>query len=289
MDRARPPAPWLSTVSLRLFTLVVSGSVLPSRGLEVRAPGDVFVTAGAVATLSCTYQCEAQQQLITVVEWWRIDRPQRAKILTMDYSIIAHDHRADWIGNITSCNASISLRDVLVSDTGTYLCDVLLLPIYSEGQATLQLHVSPYDVKKKSDLIQPLPKPTPKPPTTIIVAFVLVVVVIIITVIVARYWLRPKPKPTGESRNIGGRRVNRAPCVNSNHGFTVHATSLSKCGCKECKSLLKYTHNLQQEDMASAVQIGDEDSALKFLHFRLKKQPEEEEEVSLNRSWTCTM
>ncbi|XP_078466562.1 uncharacterized protein LOC144729999 [Lampetra planeri] len=286
MDKARPPAPWLSTASLRLFTLAVACSVLPSRGLEVLVPGDVFVTAGAVATLSCTYRCEAQQQqqLVTVVEWWRIDRPQRDKILTMDYSIVAHDHRAHWIGNITSCNASISLRDVLVSDTGTYLCDVLLLPIYSEGQATLQLHVSPYDVKKISDPIQPLPKPSPKPPTMIIVAIVVVVVIIIIMVIAARYLSRPKPQstdatgrrntgnrpasfngvagPVGENELLiehsGGRRVNRAPCVHSSGGFTVHATSLRTCGCKECKSLLKYTHNRQQEDMTSAVQIGDD-------------------------------
>ncbi|XP_061407627.1 uncharacterized protein LOC133342489 [Lethenteron reissneri] len=326
MDKARPPAPWLSTASLRLFTLAVACSVLPSRGFEVLVPGDVFVTAGAVATLSCTYRCEAQQQqqLVTVVEWWRIDRPQRDKILTMDYSIVAHDHRAHWIGNIASCNASISLRDALVSDTGAYLCDVLLLPIYSEGQATLQLHVSPYDVKNISDPIQPLPKP----PTTIIVIIVVIVVVIIIVVIAARYLSRAKPEDPDknphnhhekrkhhrlqiykrhsfasktslkssvlfltrspqstdatDSRNTGntmpsfdriagpfgenelliehsrGRRVNRAPCVNSSGGFTVHATSLRTCGCKECKSLLKYTRNRQQEDMTSAVQVGDE-------------------------------
>ncbi|XP_078728687.1 uncharacterized protein LOC144944421 [Lampetra fluviatilis] len=153
-------------------------------------------------------------------------------------------------------------------------------------------------------------------------------------VIAARYLSRPKPQstdatgrrntgnrpasfngvvgPVGENELLiehsGGRRVNRAPCVHSSGGFTVHATSLRTCGCKECKSLLKYTHKLGMITMKLLMErlllctppalnglrggaFGPNciNPALKFLLFRLKKPPEEEEEVSPDGSWTCAV
>ncbi|XP_061403386.1 uncharacterized protein LOC133339259 [Lethenteron reissneri] len=118
---------------------------LPSNGnLRVRTSGAVSVRAGVAAILECSYSCGAThvQDTAVVVEWWRMHVPTSEKILVMDGSTHLYNLRAEWIGDTGTCNASIVLRDVRENDTGSYLCDVLLLPAYNEGRGLLKLEVA---------------------------------------------------------------------------------------------------------------------------------------------------
>ncbi|XP_078477528.1 uncharacterized protein LOC144738360 [Lampetra planeri] len=110
--------------------------------LRVRTSGSVFVRAGVAAILECSYTCGATGVQDTVVEWWRMQVPTSEKILVMDGSTHLYNRRAEWIGDTGTCNASIVLRDVRENDTGSYLCDVLLLPAYNEGRGLLKLEVA---------------------------------------------------------------------------------------------------------------------------------------------------
>ncbi|CAN0165537.1 unnamed protein product, partial [Lampetra fluviatilis] len=63
-------------------------------------------------------------------------------VLGNDGSIRRYNPRAEWQGSTESCKASITIASVETSDAGSYKCDVLLLPMYDEGQSSLQLWVS---------------------------------------------------------------------------------------------------------------------------------------------------
>ncbi|XP_075913600.1 uncharacterized protein LOC142907751 [Petromyzon marinus] len=124
------------------FVNISAPTARPNSYLRVRTSGAVSVQAGIAATLECSYACGATHVQDTVVEWWRIRVPTSEKILVMDGSPHLYHLRAEWIGDTGTCNASIALRDVQENDTGSYLCDVLLLPAYNEGRDLLTLVVA---------------------------------------------------------------------------------------------------------------------------------------------------
>ncbi|XP_061434554.1 uncharacterized protein LOC133360006 isoform X4 [Lethenteron reissneri] len=172
--------------------------LLSVQALVVQTPSKVAVQSGETAFLSCQYTCNTVGVTDTVVEWSRDSGSRSEKVLVNDGSIRRYNPRAEWQGSTESCTASITMASVETSDAGSYKCDVLLLPMYDEGQCSLQLWVS-----NRPEGTAALPTATSSntalsswtepPPTSVnnilvivAVSVILVVVVIVVALVTVR-------------------------------------------------------------------------------------------------------
>ncbi|XP_032837194.2 uncharacterized protein LOC116958583 isoform X2 [Petromyzon marinus] len=186
--------------------------LLSVQALVVQTPSKVAVQSGETAFLSCQYTCNTVGVTDTVVEWSRDSGSRSEKVLVNDGSIRRYNPRAEWQGSTESCKASITMASVETSDTGSYKCDVLLLPMYNEGQSSLQLWVSnrpegttaiPTATSSNTALsswTEPPPTSVNNIPVIIAVSVILIVVVVIVVVLVT-VCLRRKGKKQTQRRN----------------------------------------------------------------------------------------
>ncbi|XP_061434539.1 myelin protein P0-like [Lethenteron reissneri] len=187
--------------------------LLSVQALVVQTPSKVTVQSGETAFLSCHYTCNTVGVTDTVVRWWRDSGSVSKKVLGNDGSIRRYNPRAEWHGSTESCKASITIASVETSDAGSYKCDVLLLPMYDEGQSSLQLWVS-----NRPEGTAALPTATSSntalsswteaPPTSVKNILVIVPVsVILIVVIIVVAWVtmrqrRMKKKLENEAQSM---------------------------------------------------------------------------------------
>ncbi|XP_061434530.1 uncharacterized protein LOC133359978 isoform X2 [Lethenteron reissneri] len=101
----------------------------------------VSAATGETAILPCNYTCNQNSEHFEF-HWLRILNSSKEKIFSKNSKgEVTFLERAHWLGTTDLCNASIAIRDVRPSDSGSYLCQVLLLPSFNEGQTSLILEV----------------------------------------------------------------------------------------------------------------------------------------------------
>ncbi|XP_032837189.1 sodium channel regulatory subunit beta-2-like isoform X2 [Petromyzon marinus] len=101
----------------------------------------VSAATGETAILPCNYTCNQNSEHFEF-HWLRMLNGSKEKVFSKNSKgEVTFLERAHWLGTTDLCNASITIRDVQPSDSGIYLCQVLLLPSFNEGQTSLILEV----------------------------------------------------------------------------------------------------------------------------------------------------
>lgn len=139
---------------LRIWLLLLLGgfSVIGLQhvsGVEIYTPGEVEVINGTDVRLKCTFSSTAPVSQQSVAVSWNF----RPLLPGVDESVFYYNKdpyppdqgrfkgRVIWSGDILRNDASITLRDVLPSFNGTYICQVRNLPDVhgSNGEITLKV------------------------------------------------------------------------------------------------------------------------------------------------------
>ncbi|XP_032802547.1 uncharacterized protein LOC116938925 isoform X2 [Petromyzon marinus] len=222
--------------TLQTLALLLSCAVLCKVGAAAKLavegpPGVVVVQAGATATLGCSFPCGTVGVQSTVVEWDMVERGD--KILMMDGVPWPMIPRAAWIGDFSTCNASISLSDVRESDSGTYCCSVLLLNMYYEGEAYVTLRVlSPSSVTSKMD--SPMASPSASERVGVIAAIMLIVAIAVLlascVAVKKRRRSRMKRVEGDEEKQTNKRNISIPPSRQNDEGKSF----FQKCHQEEC-------------------------------------------------------
>ncbi|XP_078477144.1 cell adhesion molecule DSCAML1-like isoform X2 [Lampetra planeri] len=100
-------------------------TVLPRTDLAVVTPDAKDATVGSTALLPCSYTCTITGIRHTLVEWFRTIDGHDEKV----YKII-HRKRSlrplqvTWVGDESTCDASITISNIQTHDAGRYRCEV---------------------------------------------------------------------------------------------------------------------------------------------------------------------
>ncbi|XP_061403513.1 cell adhesion molecule DSCAML1-like [Lethenteron reissneri] len=141
-------------------------TVLPRTDLVVVTPDAKDATVGSMALLPCSYTCTITGIRHTLVEWFRTIGGHDEKV----YKII-HRKRSlrplqvTWMGNDSTCDASITISNIQTHDAGRYRCEVTMYrydkpSMQDIGYLQLNVHNEP-----ESTNATPTPSPAPAPST----------------------------------------------------------------------------------------------------------------------------
>ncbi|CAN0430667.1 unnamed protein product [Lampetra fluviatilis] len=119
---------------------VVRLRVSETRGLVVRAPGEVTAVQGDTALLPCSYFCGVKGNNDTLVEWYKTINGEKKKIYKIELRSL-NEPRVKWMGDESKCDSSISMSNIQNDDSGRYHCEVTLLSFLKQGSKALQLRV----------------------------------------------------------------------------------------------------------------------------------------------------
>ncbi|XP_061403512.1 cell adhesion molecule DSCAML1-like [Lethenteron reissneri] len=140
---------------LLLIGTVVANSVKVENGSEsevrrkgrtprefmVVTPEKVNAVAGSKILLPCSYTCTISGVTHTLVEWFRRDGREEERI----YKFPNGDEwplHATWMGDVSKCDASITVSDIKTNDSGRYRCEVTVYPQKKHDIGYLQLNVN---------------------------------------------------------------------------------------------------------------------------------------------------
>nr|XP_032836538.1 uncharacterized protein LOC116958150 [Petromyzon marinus] len=139
-------------------------NIYPRTDLAVVIPDAKDATVGSTALLSCSYTCKITGIRHTLVEWFRTIDGQDEKV----YKIIYRKRslrplQVTWVGDESTCNASITISDIQTHDAGRYRCEVT---IYRHDKPSMQdigyLQLNVHSEPEPSDAT-PTPSPAPAP------------------------------------------------------------------------------------------------------------------------------
>ncbi|XP_078477138.1 junctional adhesion molecule-like [Lampetra planeri] len=155
--------------------------------LAIVTPEAKEATVGSTALLSCSYTCTITGINHTLVEWFRTIDGHDEKVYK-----ITHRKRSlrplqvTWVGNDSTCDASITISNIQTHDAGRYRCEVT---IYRYDKPSMQdigyLQLNVHNEPEPTDAT-PTPTSTPAPVPSPVAGIVLgVILVIALLVIVA--------------------------------------------------------------------------------------------------------
>nr|XP_032802536.1 uncharacterized protein LOC116938917 [Petromyzon marinus]XP_032802537.1 uncharacterized protein LOC116938917 [Petromyzon marinus] len=134
-------SPWSKIITLLIALLVRYARAAGE--LAVHTDMEVAIKEGSDALLSCTYDCTPHGDNHTVVQWWRVKEGNVEQVFIRNGKEVNNHPRVQWMGNLTTCNASIVMREVLLEDSARYRCDVFRIPSFNEGGSVVELHTLP--------------------------------------------------------------------------------------------------------------------------------------------------
>ncbi|XP_078476985.1 cell adhesion molecule CEACAM5-like isoform X1 [Lampetra planeri] len=109
----------------------------------VITPEKMNAVAGSTVFLSCSYTCTISGVIHTLVEWFQtIDGHEERIYLFPNGNSSSKPLQASWVGDVSKCDASITVKDIKVHDSGQYRCEVTVYPQYMEDIGYLQLNVN---------------------------------------------------------------------------------------------------------------------------------------------------
>ncbi|XP_075911945.1 junctional adhesion molecule-like [Petromyzon marinus] len=104
--------------------------------LVVMTPDKMDVIVGTTFVLPCSYICTISNITYTLVEWLRIIDGREDRIYQYANGESSHWYlQATWVGDVSKCDASITVSDIQTHDSGRYRCEV---SVYSP---TVQYHI----------------------------------------------------------------------------------------------------------------------------------------------------
>ncbi|XP_061403517.1 cell adhesion molecule DSCAML1-like [Lethenteron reissneri] len=120
--------------------------------LNVKSPSELVVVtpdkmnamAGTTFILPCSYTCTISGVTHTLVEWFRIIDGREERIYKYTAGESSHwPLQATWVGDVSKCDASITVSDIQTHDSGRYHCEVTVFPQNIQYIGYLQLIVHP--------------------------------------------------------------------------------------------------------------------------------------------------
>ncbi|XP_075911947.1 immunoglobulin superfamily member 3-like isoform X2 [Petromyzon marinus] len=117
------------------------------REFMVVTPGKMNAVAGSKILLPSSYTCTISGVTHTLVEWFRRDGREEERIYQYPNGDIQWPLQATWVGDVSKCDASITVSDIQTHDSGRYRCEVTVYPQNIHDIGYLQLNVtSPSDL-----------------------------------------------------------------------------------------------------------------------------------------------
>nr|XP_032836540.1 Down syndrome cell adhesion molecule-like protein 1 [Petromyzon marinus] len=112
------------------------------RELMVVTPEKMNAVAGSKIFLPCSYTCTISGINHTLAEWLRIIDGREERLYQFPNGDIQWPLQATWMGDVSKCDASITVSEIKTHDSGKYRCEVTVYPQYMEGIGYLQLNVN---------------------------------------------------------------------------------------------------------------------------------------------------
>nr|XP_032836532.1 uncharacterized protein LOC116958143 isoform X2 [Petromyzon marinus] len=112
------------------------------REFMVVTPGKMNAVAGSKILLPCSYTCTISGVTHTLVEWFRRDGREEERIYQYPNGDIQWPLQATWLGDVSKCDASITVSDIQTHDSGRYRCEVTVYPQNIHDIGYLQLNVT---------------------------------------------------------------------------------------------------------------------------------------------------
>ncbi|XP_078740656.1 cell adhesion molecule DSCAML1-like [Lampetra fluviatilis] len=112
--------------------------------LVVVTPEKMYAVIGTTFILPCAYTCTINGITHTLVEWLRIIDGREERIYKYpNGESSGWPLQATWVGDVSKCDASITVSDIQTHDSGQYRCEVTVYPQKMEDIGYLQLTVLP--------------------------------------------------------------------------------------------------------------------------------------------------
>ncbi|XP_078477147.1 uncharacterized protein LOC144738110 isoform X4 [Lampetra planeri] len=93
--------------------------------LAVVTPVEAKSRVGSTVLLPCSYTCTIGDVTRTLVEWFRTIGGHSEKVYKIKYSKRSlRPLQVTWVGDESTCNASITISDIQTHDAGRYRCEV---------------------------------------------------------------------------------------------------------------------------------------------------------------------
>ncbi|XP_078477154.1 endothelial cell-selective adhesion molecule-like isoform X5 [Lampetra planeri] len=139
-------------------------TVHPRTDLAVVTPVEVKARVGSTVLLPCSYTCTISDVSWTLVEWFRTIGGHNEKVYKIKYSKRSlRPLQVTWVGDESTCNASITISDIQTHDAGQYRCEITVSQndkpnMQDIGNLQLNVHNEP----EPTDAA-----PTPSPASTL--------------------------------------------------------------------------------------------------------------------------
>ncbi|XP_061403822.1 myelin protein zero-like protein 1 isoform X2 [Lethenteron reissneri] len=143
-------------------------NVHPRTDLAVVTPVEVKARVGSTVLLPCSYTCTISDVSWTLVEWFRTIGGHNEKVYKIKYSKRSlRPLQVTWLGDESTCNASITISDIQTHDAGQYRCEVTVSQydkpsMQDIGYLQLNVHNEPEPTDAAPT---PSPASTPAPST----------------------------------------------------------------------------------------------------------------------------
>ncbi|XP_061403518.1 coxsackievirus and adenovirus receptor-like [Lethenteron reissneri] len=158
--------------------------VHPRTDLAVVTTDAKDTTVGSTALLPCSYTCNITGIRHTLVEWFRTIDGHDEKVYKTTHRKSLRPLQVTWVGNDSTCDASITISNIQTHDAGRYRCEVT---IYRHDKPTmedigyLQLNV-PNEPEPRDATPTPTPTPAPAPVAGIVLGVIAALLVVAVVV-----------------------------------------------------------------------------------------------------------
>ncbi|XP_061403507.1 cell adhesion molecule DSCAML1-like [Lethenteron reissneri] len=175
-------------------------TVQPRTDLAVVTPDAKNATVGSTALLPCSYTCTITGIRHTLVEWFRTIDGHDEKVYKIIYRKRSlRPMQVTWVGDKSTCNASITISNIQTHDAGRYRCEVTMYrhdkpSMQDIGYLQLNVHNEP---EPRDATPTPTPTPAPAPVAGIVLGVIAALLVVVAGVVF--YCRRRRPSQPREA------------------------------------------------------------------------------------------
>ncbi|XP_078477106.1 junctional adhesion molecule-like [Lampetra planeri] len=112
------------------------------REFMVVTPEKLNAVTGRKILLPCSYTCTISGVTHTLVEWFRRDGREEERLYRFPNGDGQWPLHATWMGDVSKCDASITVSDIKTHNSGRYRCEVTVFPQNKHDIGYLQLNIT---------------------------------------------------------------------------------------------------------------------------------------------------